>query len=337
MKPERMQMLRILEIITAIVRTAFDATDAARKRSPERMRRRPHRCAAALAVLLCCAGEAALAAPTDDARAYGIASFGGANQCGTSGQSHSAHTASAAAFQAQMSFLSQLLIWGIASHVNNSTAGSNLFTDQARSSQCNCSSQDDTSLLGIDNAAVAYIHTHGGHGTAGKGSSFFLMGNRNAGNSCFVGTDTNFIFGNTNTGKLEIAIVKACQGADFDVFNQGGYRAMVPTTSRFQVYNGFHGDSSCGGFVASYVQDYAANSLADGVGENWMDEAYDYDFFGNDDCPSTIIYGNTKSARKAMFANGGFIDRQLANVSKRGSSYFFVAGCSPSNGRKLPE
>jgi hypothetical protein len=296
------------------------------------------RLVATLVVLSCLAAGDAFASPSDNARAYGISNFGGVNQCGSSGQTHSAHSDSAAAFKAQMSFMTQFQLWGGTTQISSGNAGSNLFTDPTRSGQCSCSQQQDASFFGLDSSPVAYIHTHGGHATAGKGKSFFLMGNNTGGNNCFTGTDTNFLFGDpAGAGKLEIAIVKACQGADFDVFSQGGYRAMVPANSRFQVYNGFHGDSSCGGFVSSYVQEYVANSFGDGVGENWLDSAYDYDFFGNDDCPSSIVYGNSKSARQTMFANGGFIDRKLTNASKIGSTYFFVAGCAPLNGRKLPE
>jgi hypothetical protein len=279
----------------------------------------------------------AFASATDQAHAYGLAKFGGTNQCGTTDMSHAAHTKSSAAFKNAFYWYSLVNLWGSSTAINNTSAGSNLFTDALRSGSCSCTAQSDASANGIDSSVVAYIHTHGGHSTTGKGRSSFSMGNMNAGNTCNVGTDTNFFFGNASGGgKLEIAVIKACQGADLDVFKKGGYRAMVATNSRFQVYNGFHGDSSCGNFVADYVEDYAANSFGDGVGENWIDEAYDNDWFGDDDCPTSIVYGNSKSARKNMFYNGGFLDRKLTNASKSGSSFFFVAGCEPSGGTKLP-
>ncbi len=48
-----------------------------------------------------------------------------------------------------------------------------------------------------------------------------------------------------------------------------------------RMWNAFHGNSSCGNHVKRYVED----SLYNGVGENWLDEAYDWDWgSNNDDC-----------------------------------------------------
>ncbi len=270
----------------------------------------------------------AAAAPVDKSHAYGIAIFGFPG-CGSVSQTHAAHTKSANAFRDVFTNLQAWGLWGSSTSVNDQGASSAVFTDAARSAQCACSVQADTSSTGIDSAPVAYIHTHGSHTTAGKGASQIVTGSALNGSTCGAATDTNFLFGNAGgVGKLEIAVVKACQGADLNVFRNGGYRAMVASSSRFQVYNGFHGDSSCGNFVASYVTDYAEDSLVDGVGENWIDEAYDWGITA-DDCPSSIVYGNSKAARTQMFAHGGFVDRQLVNASKSGSSYFFVSGCTP--------
>ncbi|MCY1032442.1 hypothetical protein OV207_13300 [Corallococcus sp. BB11-1] len=82
-----------------------------------------------------------------------------------------------------------------------------------------------------------------------------------------------------------------------------------------------------------YLDDYAANSKNDGVGENWLDEAYDWGVF-KDDCPVSIVFGKTQADRKAMDATGGWRDRKSTG-EKTGSSYFFVKGCDPENGREL--
>ena len=93
-------------------------------------------------------------------------------------------------------------------------------------------------------------------------------------------------------------------------------------------------DSSCGNFVKGYLDDYVQSSKWDGVGENWLDEAYDWGLI-YDDCPVSIVFGSTKAARVSMYANGGWKDRK-ATGSKTGSTIFYVRGCNPDNGIKLP-
>ncbi len=218
---------------------------------------------------------AANASNTDTVHAYGISKFGGANECGVPSQSHSAHTLSATSFTDQFVWWNQIQLWGPWVDVYDTAAASDFFTDPARSNVCNCSSENDNAFAGFDHAKVSYVHTHAGHSVAGNRSSF-VMGNSGGAYTCNASTDTNFLFGNTSGGgQLEIATMKACEGADYTVWKQGGYKAMVPSTSHTQIYNAFHGDSSCGNFVADYVADYASDSFFDGVGENWIDEAYD--------------------------------------------------------------
>src|SRR5262249_46228905 len=117
--------------------------------------------------------QAASASPTDEAHAYGISLFGGVNECGTSGMTHSAHTLSATAFTDQFYWYKQLLFWGTTKNVNNGSAGSDLFTDKTKAASCNCSLENDATSSGIDHANVGYMHTHGGHSTTGAGNSSF--------------------------------------------------------------------------------------------------------------------------------------------------------------------
>ena len=56
----------------------------------------------------------------------------------------------------------------------------------------------------------------------------------------------------------------------------------------------------------------------------------------NDDCPVSIVFGETKAQRVAMFEAGGWTDRKNTG-RKVASSYFYVGGCDPDNGQKLPE
>ncbi|MEO6576272.1 MAG: hypothetical protein ABIP89_20640, partial [Polyangiaceae bacterium] len=291
------------------------------------------RAAILVAPFACAVLAASSADAADNARSYGIANFGMPGQCGTPGMTHPVHVATAKAFTDQFFWMKQVQFWGTTSNTFNSGAGANLFTDPARQATCasnnnNVCSANDNTQAGIDNVAVSFVHTHAGHNPSSN--SFFSMGNTSSG--CNAATDTNFLLGDTATaGASEIAVMKACQGADLGVWQGGGYKKMVQNSSRFSMWNGFHGDSSCGGSTADYVADYAASSMVEGAGENWIDDAFDSDSSG-DDCPVSIVFGNTKANRKAMFTHGGFGDRKLTNVSKSGSTYFFVSGCKPPVG-----
>ncbi len=270
----------------------------------------------------------------NEVQAYGIGNFGGSGQCGSASQTHSVHTSTAAAFVAPFNFYKTLTLWDQVSTHNNSSARGTYWTDPSKSS-----SGADTALnYGVDEADVVYVHTHGGHTTSAPWRSTLLMGNSSY--ACNVSTDTNMLFGNpAGGGDLQIAVIKACQSGDYDVWKNGGYFPKFTTSdSVFTVWNAFHGDSSCGGHVTDYVGDYASESFNEGVGENWLDEAYDNAFWPweDDDCPVSIVMGATKSARQNMYEHGGFRDRKNTGA-KTSSTIFYIGGCDPTNGRKLPE
>lgn len=269
----------------------------------------------------------------NETQVYGIAQFGGTGQCGSSSQTHTVHTSTAAAFRSTFDLLSLIGLWDTAHTRNNSSARGSYFTDATKAASCACSADDMAADAGTDEADVIYVHTHGGHSTSPAYSSL-LMGNSSY--DCSVRTNQNMFFGNSSgAGDLEIAIIKACQSADYDTWLNGGYRQQITnSTSTFTVWNGFHGDSSCGSHVTSYVGDYSSSSIFNGVGENWLDEAYDSS--GDDDCPVSIVMGSSHSARVNMYEYGGFRDRKNTG-SKTGSTYFYIAGCNPDNGRTLPQ
>jgi hypothetical protein len=274
-----------------------------------------------------------------EAHAYGIASFGGAGQCGSSGQTHTVHTSTAGAFLAPFSAMQTLGQWNESLSRNNSLARGSYFTDASKAGTCACTADDVAGDYGVDAADVVYVHTHGGHtANAGTGAyrSFFTMGNSSY--DCSVRTDDNMLFGDTaGGGDLGIAIIKACQGGDYDVWSNGGYRQQFSTTTgSFRVWNAFHGNSSCGSHVTTYVGDYANASTYEGIGENWLDEAYDDDTgVDNDDCPVSIVMGATSTQREDMYEHGGWLDRK-ATGDKIGSTYFYFAGCDPGAGIVLP-
>ncbi|RKH21761.1 hypothetical protein D7X74_00060 [Corallococcus sp. CA047B] len=266
----------------------------------------------------------AAGALANETHVYGIANFGGAGQCDA--DSHSVHTKTAQVFADYFTALKSGGQWTDVRTLNNASARTDLWTDAAKGTAENAK---DTQLnAGVDDANVLFVHTHGGHNEA-SARSFLVMGTD--ADSCLAMTDAHMRLGN---GKLNIAVVKACQSGNIEVWEQGGYQEMLTHSSGFTVWNAFHGDSSCGNFVKRYLDDYAANSKNDGVGENWIDEAYDWGAF-KDDCPVSIVFGETKALRKSMYAAGGWKDRKNTG-SKTGSSYFYVGGCDPDSGRSLP-
>ncbi|MCP3165606.1 DUF6345 domain-containing protein [Myxococcus qinghaiensis] len=265
------------------------------------------------------------AALANETHVYGIANFGGAGQC--SGSSHSVHTQTAATFANYFNLLRSLGLWSDVRTHNNSNAARDLWTDPAKGAVGE--SNDAAINAGVDDADVIFVHTHGSHSASTPRSSL-VMGSNDP--SCSARTNEHMRLGN---GKLDIAVIKACQSGNIEVWEKGGYRQqLVTATSGFSVWNAFHGDSSCGNFVKGYLEDYTANSMADGVGENWIDEAYDWGLI-YDDCPVSIVFGDTKAKRKSMYEAGGWRDRKNTG-SKTGSTYFYVSGCNPDNGRKLP-
>ncbi|MFP2928214.1 hypothetical protein ACLESO_24050 [Pyxidicoccus sp. 3LG] len=266
------------------------------------------------------------AALANETHVYGIANFGGTGQC--SAKSHSVHTKTAAEFSGYFNSLVSAGKWTDVRTLNNSSARADLWTDAAKAPVADA--KDTQANAGVDDANVLFVHTHGGHNEAYL-QSWLVMGT-NA-DSCEAITNIHMRLGN---GKLNIAVVKACQSGDYQVWKQGGYKTLVTSTSGFSMWNAFHGDSACGNFVKRYVKRYVANSRGDGVGENWIDEAYERRAFkNNDDCPVSIVFGETKAQRLAMFEAGGWKDRKNTG-RKLHSTYFYVEGCDPDNGQTLP-
>jgi hypothetical protein len=281
---------------------------------------------------------ATLAAPpvshaANESTAYGIASFGGSGQCGKMSQSHPVHASTAAAFNLTFNMLKVGGLWDSVQTANNGSARGSYFTDSSKAGSCMCTA-DDTAVSGADSADVIYVHTHGGHDSV---SSSLLMGNSSY--TCSASTKDNMYFGDpAGGGDLDIAVIKACQSGDYDVWKGGNYRKqMVSSDSSFSMWNAFHGDSSCGSHVTSYVTNYALLSISDGAGENWLDAAYDDDSSADsDDCPVSIVFGNTSAARHSMYEYGGWRDRKNTGT-KSASTIWFMGGCDPDHGSILPK
>ena len=258
--------------------------------------------------------------------AYGVADFDGPNAC-PGPSSHSAHLFTPAIFNEVFKELKAAGKWSSASvRVNTNVRGS-MFTDASRKS-----TGADSATGGADSADVFFIHTHGTNNLKSPSArSHLSMGTSE---QCRANTEDHMLW-NANT---DIAVVKACRSADREVWLTGAYMKFITPSSSLSVWNGVHGDSSCMiTHTFGDVDDYARSSKQDGVGENWLDEFYaDWVGFDNDDCPVSIVMGDTKDKRNSMFRFGGWLDRKNTGVKNK-SSYFFIADCDPENGIHLPD
>jgi hypothetical protein len=280
-------------------------------------------------IIVTCAAWPAMAAR--ETHVYGIANFGGSGQCGSTSQTHPVHADTAAAFASWFTTLKSQGLWDDVRIRDNSNARGSYFTDQSKGASCSCTADDSHADFGADDADVIYVHTHGGHSEPSPAYSSLSMGNSTF--DCSVRTDQNMLW----SSDLDLAVIKACQSGDYDTWKNGGYRqAFTTKKSVFRMWNAFHGDSSCGDHVTTYVKWYVQSSTYDGVGENWLDAAYDIDAGAeNDDCPVSIVMGDSQSKRISLFENGGWRDRKDTG-DKTGSTYFYFKGCAPASGRKLP-
>lgn len=271
---------------------------------------------------------------TDDLQVYGIANFNGAGQC-SSGNSHQRHVTTAALFASPFNFFSAVGMWNAVTTLNNTNAQGRWFSDAGKAASCSCTADDLNASHGIDDADVIWVHTHGSHVASGGMYYSSLSMGTNA-YACEARTDTNIRAGQ-NGGDLDIAVIKACQSADYDVFVNGGYRPQISSaTGGFTMWNGFHGDSSCSSATETNAFTYSWSTFSDGAGENWIDLFYnDSPVADSDDCPTSIVMGSTPVARLIMYANGGWRDRKNTG-DKTASTLFYIAGCDPSNGRVLP-
>ncbi|MBI2569324.1 MAG: hypothetical protein HYV63_20090 [Candidatus Schekmanbacteria bacterium] len=275
---------------------------------------------------------------------YGIAEYGESGQC-RKVSAHSEHTDTAAEFLEIFEELKDEGDWDSTITRNNDAARGSFWTDKSKESTCKCQSyQDDCwctghdtdSNFGADEADVVFIHTHGGSGykTDGKKADYTKLYMGNIKNDCEVSTKNNMLWGGDSAGDLDIAVVKACQSAQYEVFVNGGFWSMIDSDSTFRMWNGFHGDSSCWWGTSGWIGDYAEDSVWEGVGENWVDEAYDD--WGDDDCPVSIVFCNSESKCDTMYAHGGWLDRKDTGAKTLSKAYF-IGGCNPDPGQTLPE
>ncbi len=276
--------------------------------------------AAALAAASLPAAQAILETHT-----YGVAEFGDTGECLDKEDTHKVHTKTADRFADHFDDLIAAGDWDDVNRHDNSSCRGGYWSDPSK----DASGDDSHSGYGADEADVVFIHTHGGH-TANTNSSISMGSDAD---ECSAETDFDMFFDDD----LDIAIIKACQSGDYGVWSNGGYRQQITEpTSSLRVWNAFHGDSDCGSFVKGYVEDYAEESDYNGVGENWIDEAYDDSSSGNnDDCPTSIVMGDNADDREHMYEYGGWLDIEDTG-DKTGSTIFYISGCDPDSGTVLP-
>jgi len=202
---------------------------------------------------------------------------------------------------------------------------------------------DGADPAGADHADVAFLATHGARVTNENGRAYsrFVMGDGWAGpgtawEDCRVFTDRDVSWGNTG-GDLEIVIAFACQSVDFGVWTSTKrYFPMVTTNGAFSTYLGFHGVTYASAANVAALGDFLAQSLNDGIGDNWLDFMYDPRNQNDDSqCPTVITFGASTEQRKSMFQFGGFSDRKNTGLNT-GATFHYVSGCDPAHSDALP-
>ncbi len=282
------------------------------------------------------------AAAISEVHAYGISEYGDSPYCGPGFSDHSVHLETLDSFLETFRDLQDEGDWDQITELHNTQVHGSYFTDDSKEDDCKCSDYqpdcscigaDDGTNLGADDADVIFVHTHGysNRGSDTPSRTGIVAGNINT--DCTPTTEHNMQW----NGDLDIAVIKACQAGSYEVATAGGFWHMVDSDSQFRMWNSFHGNSSCGNHVKRYVKRYAEDSIYNGVGENWLDEAYDWDWgSNNDDCPTSIVFGYNLHQCTLMYENGGWKDRKDTG-SRVECWIWYVGGCDPAGGMELPD
>jgi hypothetical protein len=287
------------------------------------------------------------ASAVNEVTVYGVANFGGAGECGGPFSSHARHTTSAANFRAPFDALIAAGDWDEADTNNNLSARGSYFTDPAEGSStsntccqsyqpstCSCVGQDNQSNVGVDQGDIFFIHTHGGS-THPAGVPFMGLQMGNESYDCRPRSHEDWEFGN-GSGDLEIAVVEACQSMDYEVWQGGGHWQFSTTSSTFTMFNAYHGNVSCSDARTAEIGTYADSAENDGVGDNWLDLMHSSSASaGGDNCPVSVVFGDTAALRDSMYNFGGWRDRKSTS-DKTHSTIYYIGGCAPSGGSVLP-
>lgn len=194
---------------------------------------------------------------------------------------------------------------------------------------------------GSDFADVIFFS---GHGDWRKDSmsSFIVMGDFNSNEDCYprIADDDpdqrHMEFGNGGAGgEADVFVAFACNTAQWEVYNAGGYTALSAPKGQFNMLNGFHGVLYEVNGINEDVRNYAAAARYDAVGDAWLDYMYDPRTPGASNCPMSIAWGANVAEVEDYFHNAGWFD--FHNTGARDWVHrFYICGCDPMSGQRMP-
>jgi hypothetical protein len=197
---------------------------------------------------------------------------------------------------------------------------------------------DNNDPQGTDFADVIFYSGHGDYGSAAQESHIFV-GDNNAGETCAprVSDDTpaqrHMAFGLD----ADAFVTFACNTAQHEVWELGGYNALSQAGSQFNMLNGFHGVVWEVSGYQTAIQNYAADAIYDGMGDAWIDRMYTNRPGAEDNCPVPTNWGANVSETDDYYNNAGWLD--LRDTGARSGTLpriHYVCGCDPQTGEALP-
>jgi hypothetical protein len=219
-------------------------------------------------------------------------------------------------------------LWGTTSIMTNLVVDGRDFTDATKQSF-----GADAGSGGADTYDVAIISTHG---TSNSSSSFVVVGDNNASETCRPNTSAHMLWGTSvGSGDLEVLVLDACQTTQRTVWQANNYVSMRSTNDTFSTLLGFHGNSFDTNWGVGHMSAWASNSRLNGIGDNWLSERTEFWPWSNDDqCATGVVWASSGSVADSMFFNGGFGDRKNTSP-KTTSSFYKISGCDPNPGAAL--
>ncbi|MFN3197632.1 MAG: hypothetical protein ACE366_04280 [Bradymonadia bacterium] len=283
----------------------------------------------AAGALAACVLTAGTASAENEAVSYGIDEF--SSQCGSSDLSRSITFAEN--FDEVFDNWISEGKWGQSSLKTDANVDDYDWTDASKQGW----GDDNDDNRGADHADVAFISTHGVSPTGGAYTSIKMGDATTSGEGgndvCSVRTDNHMHFG-SDGGDLEIVILAACETGQYKVWDNGNYDGSRHRDGRLRTWLGFHGISY--DTLAGRITDYAESSYYNGLGDNWIDEMYRNRWGSdNDECPTSIIYGESTSEMNSQHDYGGFNDRNKSGTVKNKRKIFYIDGCDPKSAPEL--
>lgn len=294
------------------------------------------RCALAVLAAASIGSVAGQAHAQGDFIGFGVTQFGGANQ-GECDASHLWWTTR------EVDNLYEVFhgwtndgLWDAARKKKNKDVDGADFEDPTESS----TGWDDRDDIGCDSGDVCFLSTHGNATFGGDPNDSNVRWTMGENSSDCSPESIDMLYGNTASGRVgdtEILIVDACNSGQWGVWidsnnnTSTGFFDFVNSTSTMSTYLAYHGFSPD---RYAFIDEYAEDVYSDGVGTDWLLEAFDEGNMPNnqDTCPVAVVFGSSSSLRDSMFDFGGFADRKDTGTRTSGASYYFLAGCDPDDG-----